>query len=120
MAKAHGAGIQLSEGQRLITPARLIEEELAAAQAAQQDGSLPLSIRQAAECRGSAAGRARSARTVRWNRLLDDLKFLEHLSMSILPCCEPVGMAPMNDGCRSARASEFDIFQKDQSIAPFA
>ena len=39
MARAYGAGIQLSEESRLMTPATLVEQELAAAQAAEQDGN---------------------------------------------------------------------------------
>ena len=48
MARVHRAEIQLSEGSRRMTPATLIEQELVAAQSAQQDASLPLPIRQAA------------------------------------------------------------------------
>ena len=39
MARAHRAEIQLSEASRLMVPATLIEKELAAAQAAEQDGN---------------------------------------------------------------------------------
>ena len=49
MASAHPAEILPSEGPRLMKPTTLIEQELAAAHAAQQDASLPLPIRQAAE-----------------------------------------------------------------------
>jgi hypothetical protein len=48
--------------------------------------------------RGSAAGRARSARTVRWNRLLDDLQLLERVSIGVLPRCESVGMTTVDYG----------------------
>ena len=57
MARAHRAEILPSEKSRLMTPATLIEQELAAAEAARQNASLPLPIRQAAERLGSAVAR---------------------------------------------------------------
>ena len=51
----------------------------------------------AAERRGSRAGRACRARTVAWNRLLDDFKFFERPSMTILPGGETVGVPTVNN-----------------------
>lgn len=65
MAKAHCAETLPSEKSRLMTPATLIEQELTAVEAARQDGSFPLSIRQAAERCGSSAADQREGTKAR-------------------------------------------------------